>query len=89
MSRCSYPRCQDESTVFHQPRTWLERVAEVDIGPGLCPKHEFFRFIDPEAWENAGMDRRAIMEIQAMEDFEAAKALARFRDIQAESWSNR
>ena len=68
MSTCQYPGCQEEAIYFSaQPRTWLERVADLG-GPGYCKVHEHFKIIDRGHYDKAWLIERATMEITAVED---------------------
>ena len=75
MSTCQYPGCPEEAVHFStQPRTWLERVADLG-GPGYCKAHEFFKIIDRDHYDKARPIERVTMEIMAVED------LAFLRDL--------
>lgn len=68
MSTCQYPGCQEEAIYFSaQPRTWLERVADLG-GSGYCKVHEFFKIIDRDRYDKARPIERTTMEIMAVED---------------------
>jgi hypothetical protein len=87
---CQYPGCPEEAVYFStQPRTWLERVADLG-GPGYCKAHEFFKLIDQERYRNTNFMGRSVLEIMAVEDLaflrELDQAARSFEPTWAGAW---